>query len=235
MTRTILGIFESRENIENAISSLREKGFDPKDLSIVMRDQQEAEKIGEDTGVDVAGGAVSGATTGAVLGGLAGLLAASVIPGLGAFFIGGPIASALGLTGAAAATVSGATTGAVAGGLLGALMGFGLSEDEARHYESRVKEGAILLAVPVEETEEPYVQKVFEEFGASDVKTITSTETMHQNTRTKQYADMAEPEAIEEQQFTQRQSMSAMGAKGGKAAEKKTGSKSKTVRRSKKA
>lgn len=176
MTKTIIGIFDARHDVEEAINELRGQGFNPKDISIVMRDKSQAQEIGTDTGADVTGGAASGATTGAIIGGLAGLLASFVIPGLGAFFIGGPIAAALGLTGAAASTVSGATTGAVAGGLLGALMGFGLNETEAKHYESRVEEGAILVAVPALEDETDIVKEIFDEYDATDIKTIANAE-----------------------------------------------------------
>lgn len=188
---TMLGVFTDKDNVTEAINALRDRGFDPKNISIVMKDREEAKEIKDDTGVGVAGGAVSGATTGAIVGGLAGLLASFVIPGLGAFFIGGPIAAALGLTGAAASTVSGATTGAVAGGLLGALMGFGLNEDEAKHYESRVKEGATLLAIPVDRSNETEARNVLEDYKASDIKTFTQeSEMIHNRPADKRYADM---------------------------------------------
>ncbi len=176
MTKTIFATFSERTDAEEAINKLKTDGFNPKDISIVMKNRKEGEQFAEDTGTDVAGGAVSGATTGAVLGGLAGLLASFVIPGLGAFFIGGPIASALGLTGAAASTVSGAATGAVAGGLLGALMGLGLSEDEARTYEESINEGAILLAIPATDAMESRVTDILNECDADNIKSVVTQE-----------------------------------------------------------
>jgi hypothetical protein len=169
----VLGVFSQRNDAEDAINELRENGYNPKDISIVMKDRSEGERLAGDTGADVAGGAVTGATTGAVLGGLAGLLASFVIPGLGAFFIGGPLATALGLTGAAASTVSGATTGAVAGGLIGALMGLGLPEEDARFYEERINEGGILVAIPAFAGRESEVEDILTENGADQVKTIS--------------------------------------------------------------
>ncbi len=216
MTKTLIGIFTDREAVERTIDKLRNKNFDAKDVSIVMRDSEEAKELKESTGADVAGGAVSGMTTGALLGGLAGLLASFVIPGLGAFFIGGPIAAALGLTGAAASTVSGAATGAVAGGLIGALTGLGLSDDEAKHYESRVKEGAILVAVPVTEENQAYAQGVFEENNASDVKTVTqseSRETVHSRSTRPTHADRRTADV--DMTTEDDQSFYAAGAKGG--------------------
>ena len=165
--KTIIGIFSDRIDVEDAIEELRDSGFDAKDVSIVMQDKKESAAIANDTGANVAGGAVSGATTGAVLGGLAGLVSAIALPGLGAFFIGGPIAAALGLTGAAAATVSGVTTGAVAGGLVGALIGMGLPQDEAEYYEGRVREGAILVAIPATSTaQQDEIVRILDGFDA---------------------------------------------------------------------
>lgn len=173
MAKTVLGIFTQRDDAENAINRLKEEGYKPEDISIVMKDTAEGRKIADDTGADAVGGAVTGATTGAVLGGLAGLLASYAIPGLGAFFIGGPVAAALGLTGAAAATASGATTGALAGGLLGVLTGLGLSEDEARSYESRIKEGGILVAVPARNDEEKDVENILSDSDADQIKSVS--------------------------------------------------------------
>jgi len=195
MQQTIFGIFTDRSEVEDTINKLKTKGFNPKDISIVMRDRKEQEEIGHNTGTKVAGGALSGATTGLVVGGIAGLLAGIIIPGLGAFLIGGPIAAALGLTGAAASTVSGAATGVVAGGLIGALTGLGLSKDDAERYQERVKEGAILVAVPVTSQDLSYVQSVFSENNAQDVKTVTARDEEYHTPKTKrQYADTAKNE-----------------------------------------
>lgn len=220
--KTLLGVFTDKGRVTDAINTLRDRGFNPKDISIVMRDSRQANEIKNDTGADVAGGAVSGATTGAILGGLAGLLAAFVIPGLGAFFIGGPIAASLGLTGAAASTVSGAATGVVAGGLLGALMGFGLNENEAKQYQEKIEQGAILIAVPVTMDNEQYCKEVLEDYGATDVKSFTQqsqgTTTRHTSRR---YADMPSEESkssdyedINEEDIAQ--TYTSAGAKGGK-------------------
>lgn len=177
MDKTLFALFDNRKDVERIINRLKDDGYDPEDISLVMKDTRNARDIGLDTGADIASGAVSGATTGAILGGLAGLLSVFVLPGLGAFFIGGPIATALGLTGAAATTASGAVTGAAAGGLIGALDGLGLSREDAREYESRVKEGAILIAVPVRADEEPEVRTIFEEYGASNIKSVEFNKT----------------------------------------------------------
>ncbi len=171
----VFGIFSTRENAEEAITELESVGFNPKDISIVMQNKEEAKVLHENTGVSVAGSAATGATTGAAIGGIAGLLVgigAIAIPGIGALLIGGPIAAALGLSGAAAATVSGAATGALAGGLIGALMGLGVPEEDAKVYEESVKSGAILVAVPAQSNEHREASAILREHNAQQVKSV---------------------------------------------------------------
>lgn len=179
MAKMVFGIFQQNENAEAAIKELETEGFNTKDISIMMQNQEDAKVIADNTGASAADGAASGAATGAVIGGLAGLLVgigAIAIPGLGALLIGGPLASALGLSGAAAATVSGATTGLLAGGLIGALVNIGVPEEDARLYEERVKSGAILVAVPARTGEHREASAILRENGAEQVKTIDLTD-----------------------------------------------------------
>lgn len=176
MSKTILGIFTNRDDAEDTIDKLRGEGFNPKDISLVMRDQGEREQIATDTGADAAGGAVSGMATGGVIGGLAGFLAGTTVPALAGLFIAGPIGAALGLTGAAATTISGATTGALAGGLIGALVNMGVPKETATRYQNRINEGAILIAVPAINKEEAMIiSEIFDEFNASDIQTVTQS------------------------------------------------------------
>lgn len=211
MTKTLIGVFEERSDVEEAIDKLKSNGLNAKDFSIVMKDRRAADDIGEDTGAEVAEGALAGATTGAAIGGITGLLAGTVLPGLGGFLIGGPIGAALGLSGAAATTVSGVATGAVAGGLIGALMGLGLSREEAKHYERRVREGAILLMVPAPNEKVSFVKNVFNEYNASDVKTILPQDM--QDT-----SHMGSQEKRRRSDYHQhKQYYATVGAKGGKA------------------
>lgn len=221
--RTILGVFQNREDTEAAIDAFDRAGYNPQDISIVMKDQGEGKDIAENTGASVTEGAATGATTGAVLGGLAGLLSAIAIPGLGAFFIGGPLAAALGLTGAAATTVSGAATGAVAGGLLGALTGLGVSDEDAQYYASRVREGAILVAVPALAEEEHRVREIFSDYHATDVKTVAIEDDRFENIRTKQRMADTDEGFYEKPQYRgQSTTLHAYGIKGGKTKKSRT-------------
>ena len=179
MADLILGVFNNKTDAEYAIDELKDIGYNPKDISIVMRDTEEGRDVAHSTGASVADTTVTGATTGGVIGGLTGLLVglgAIAIPGLGAILIGGPLAGALGLTGAAATTVSGALTGAFAGGLLGALVGIGVPEDDARSYEESIKKGAILVAVPISAGRTEEARTILEDNGAEQIKAIETNE-----------------------------------------------------------
>lgn len=170
----ILGIFDKREQAEEAVGLLQDLGFAPKEISIIVKDETIAFGVEQTTGANVATGIVEGATSGGVVGGIVGLLVgigAIAIPGIGAVLIGGPLALALGLTGAAATTVSAAATGALAGGIIGALVGLGVPEETARYYDTRLKEGAILLAVsPTDTIDAHQIQQVFSETNAQQVQ-----------------------------------------------------------------
>lgn len=210
MQYTIIGVFDERENAENAIRDLEENDFDPKTISIVMKDQGEAKNMAKETGVSVSSGAATGITTGAVIGGLAGLIGAFVIPGLGAFLIGGPIAATLGLTGATAATVSGAATGAVAGGLIGALTSLGVSREDAEEYQERINTGGILLAIPATDRTVDEVEEILHTYHAANVRSISvpsQREAIDEDALERSY----EPdETITQSRYT------AFGTKGGK-------------------
>lgn len=178
MANLVLGVFSDKESAEDAISDLESHGYNPKDVSIMMRDMSEGSRFAEDTGArNVVSGTLGGTATGAVVGAIAGLIASFAVPGLGVLFIGGPLVEALGLTGAAATTASGATTGALAGGLIGALMSaFGLPREDARIYEQRINEGGVLVAVPTRAGDKNEVRSIMNEFDADNVKEIETSE-----------------------------------------------------------
>jgi hypothetical protein len=136
---TLVGIFQSRYEAELALDELKQAGFDPDDVGFAIRGEE-----------DVAGGMItdslltkdgSGAAKGMVAGGLAGGLfgaaAVLMLPGIGPVLSIGMLASALGFGAAGVAT----------GGLLGAMAGLGVSEEEARVYESEFHAGRAIVAV----------------------------------------------------------------------------------------
>jgi hypothetical protein len=135
-------------------------------ISYVIAEKEEGAEENKKTA------AGKGAGAGAVIGGVAGaVLASGIIPGLGALFVAGPLASALGLTGTAAAAVSGAATGIAAGGLIGAFTGMGVSPEDAKRYEQRIKRGDLVVAVDAHEKD---LKTILEKRGAEEIREYES-------------------------------------------------------------
>lgn len=175
LNQTLTGLFSTRQEAEAAIDELKLRGVNSSDVSILVQEEVVHARNTNTTAENVADGAGSGTATGAAVGGLLGLLVgigALAIPGIGALFIAGPIATALGLTGVAATTVSGALSGALAGGLIGALVGLGFSKEDAELYERRIKAGDVLVAVTVRAAvvAEREVRDIFDLHGAEEVR-----------------------------------------------------------------
>ncbi|MDQ3018410.1 MAG: low temperature-induced protein [bacterium] len=170
--KTIIGVFKSKQEAEQAIGALREHSIADSDISYVGGSKDHSDTTVHNVdGSDVAEGAGSGAVTGGVIGAIAGLVVANgILPGLGTLFVAGPIAAALGLTGAVATTAAGALTGAAAGGLIGALTGLGASDEDAHVYEERIKSGGILVAATIDSSDESEVRHVYEKNGADEVR-----------------------------------------------------------------
>ena len=146
---TTIGVFTTHASARGAIDDLRAMGVADADISYLytnidgdIKDAHTDSKVGE--------GTAAGATAGAVLGALAGLVVANgVLPGIGTLLVAGPLATALGFTGAAATTVAGAVTGLAAGGLVGALANLGVSDEDAKLYEDLVRSGNVLVVARV--------------------------------------------------------------------------------------
>jgi hypothetical protein len=172
----VIGVFKDTVSAEKAITELRQMDIDDNNISYVFQNRQgnveHANAAGE-AAKDTTAGAVSGATAGGIIGALAGLAVANgVLPGLGTLFVAGPLATALGLTGAAATTAAGAMTGAAAGGLIGALTGLGASKEDAEMYENRVKGGDILVTATT--TEAGDARAILERNGAEEIRELKS-------------------------------------------------------------
>jgi len=160
--QTVVGIFDGQNDAEKALNELKNAGFTPDQVSVVAKDTSETKSMVE--GSSMGGAETSGIGTGALLGGIFGG-AAGWLVGIGALAIPGigPIVAA----GALATTLGGAAVGAAAGGLIGALVGAGIPEEDARTYETHVKEGRILItaqASTAEQTQE--ARDVFDRYGS---------------------------------------------------------------------
>lgn len=173
MADMIMAAFPSGSRADAAIDELASLGYAAKDISVIGSEDRTAK---ESEGANsVLSGAAEGAATGGIIGGIAGLLAgAGVIPALAGLLIGGPIAALLGATGIAATTISGAVTGAAAGGLVGALINLGVPEETAQYYETTVREGGVVVGVPVRDGNEEEVRTVLDRYGAREIETVTT-------------------------------------------------------------
>ncbi|WP_046175967.1 general stress protein [Domibacillus indicus] len=159
------GVFENADRALHAIQSLKDLGFQEKDISVFAKDDDDLDKIESRTNIETndndsgrasnAGkGAGIGIGTGGVLGGIVGLIAEVgllTIPGIGVLAAAGPLAT----------TLSGAAIGATGGGLVGALTGAGIPEKDAEEYEKYLKDGNILVLVEVEEAQREKIHHTF--------------------------------------------------------------------------
>jgi CBS domain-containing protein len=171
LTKMIAGIFPDRHLAQRALEDLRVAGLDPQRVSVITRDPARAREAAHETGGEVTTGTAAGFGMGALLGGAAGWLVgvgALAIPGIGPVVAAGPLAAALGVTGATAAVGAGA--GATAGGLVGALTGWGFAENEAREYESRVTRGDIFLVAEVTGELTDRAENILKGDGADEVR-----------------------------------------------------------------
>ena len=166
MVKTVIGVFDSKEQAEKAVSQMRNSGFDTNEISIVAKGAKgEAGRGGNGDDDDGDGNlgmdtVADGTTTGGVLGGLAGLAlgaGALAVPGLGPIIAAGPIAG----------LISGAATGGVAGGLID----WGIPEERGRYYEGEVKKGRILAVVRAHEQKVGNAATIMRKNGAKDVET----------------------------------------------------------------
>ncbi|MEW5954661.1 MAG: hypothetical protein AB1815_13250 [Bacillota bacterium] len=159
MSKSVICTFNSREAAERAVNDLRGKGFD-KEISVIAKDDQgkmekkqyDAPRMGGDTVTD-------GTATGGVIGGLAGLAmgaGALAIPGLGPIIAAGPIAGLL--------------SGAAAGGIAGGLVDFGVPEERSRHFEDKVRQGHVLVALKSDEKRINEAADLLRRSGAQDVE-----------------------------------------------------------------
>jgi Na+-transporting methylmalonyl-CoA/oxaloacetate decarboxylase gamma subunit len=155
------GVYTSASALQHALDKLRQAGFTKDEISVVMmKEPVHGHESGEEKGTEAA---EIGAGAGALAGGILGWLAAGsilAIPGVGALFVVGSIASAL----------VGATALGGMGALIGSFMGHGVAKETAKEYEARLKRGDTLLSVECGETDRQLQAKgILESTGAEHV------------------------------------------------------------------
>lgn len=162
-TKTLVTTFRDVHEAEAAVHALHEAGFARDDLGWITRTNQDR-TVASGSATSTAEAALEGIGLGAGLGGIAGLLiglSAVFVPGVGPVLVAGPLVSAL----------TGATVGAAAGGLVDALVNVGVPTGEAQHYAERLRRGAAIVTVTVDDEEE--------EARALDILRIEAVERGH--------------------------------------------------------
>ena len=161
--KSVFGIYSSRSAVENAVTALKDAGFQQSDVSVLLPENLGNREIATEKNTKAPEGATAGAGSGAVIGGTLGWLVgigALAIPGLGPFIAAGPIMAAL----------AGAGVGGAVGGVTGALVGMGIPEFEAKRYEGRLQKGGILVSVHCDTSEEVKRAKdILQRTGAEDI------------------------------------------------------------------
>lgn len=172
MAKLVIGAFPDRKEANEAVMDLEDAGVPMDDFSVIG--QEDADKTGnfKDTMSESTTGKVTGggAAVGGAAGGLAGLIAGAVATA--GMFVAGPVVLLAGLGWVALATVTGGAVGAAAGGIVGALVGLGIPEETAKHHESVIKAGGVLLGVEDNEASENEIRECFEKHGAEQIAVV---------------------------------------------------------------
>jgi hypothetical protein len=136
--QTVVGVFSNPSDAQDAICELKNRGVPEAEIGMILRESSAADGEPADAETMMAEGAAAGAVTGAGIGALWALgIAANIVPGIGPVISGGLLTAIL----------ASAAGGAAVAGLFGALLGLGLSEEEARYYEREVISGRTLVTV----------------------------------------------------------------------------------------
>ena len=160
--QTVVGLFETRTEAEAVINRMQANGIGRDAVSVAMKDTTDSAGLSESTGAHdlSAEGATSGLLSGAGVGALVGLAlvgSSLILPGIGTFLIGGPLAAAL----------TGAGIGAASGGLIGGLIGSGIPEEDAKHFSTGLETGRIVVSAQVPDGEVGTIRRIFDEEGST--------------------------------------------------------------------
>lgn len=163
---TVVGVFKTADEAEDAIRALDSAGVPIDRVSLVAKDVQSEKRVhGFVTSCDVAKAA---AGTGAWLGGLFGLLVGAAflwVPGVGPLVVAGSLTAAL------LGSVEGAVAGAAGAGLLSWLASLGISKEHILRYEEAVKAGKYLVSVQGSAAEVEKAQGVLQRHHAGELVT----------------------------------------------------------------
>ena len=160
MEKTVVAYYNSRDDAEQSVRALREKGFGDNEISILAKEEEQDSRMeqGEDLSYEDQN-LTDGTLTGGALGGLAGLAmgaGALLIPGFGPIIAAGPLAGVL--------------TGALTGGVAGGLIDYGIPEESSEKYEQHLEEGKVLAVIKTDEDKANEALKIMDETGGRDLE-----------------------------------------------------------------
>jgi hypothetical protein len=175
MANTTIGLVRDTAQAKTIVSGLHAAGFSTEAISVVFPDRHRSDLMGipqeevSDAHCQSAEGAVVGAATGGVMGSAVAWLVgigAITLPGVGPLLAAGPILTIL----------TGIGLGASMGGMAGALVGMGVPELDARHYESQISDGRILIAARADDARKATIANgLMHHAGAQEVATLEGT------------------------------------------------------------
>ena len=157
---TAVGVFNNHADAQRAVNELRRSGFTDSEIGVVSRSGETTTgaTVTSDKSTNAGIGAAAGAATGASVGALWGLgIAAGLLPAIGPVIAGGTLA----------AIIASAATGAAAAGVAGALVGLGIPEDEAAHYESEFHAGRTIVTVKAPDNRYAEATEILSRCGAA--------------------------------------------------------------------
>jgi hypothetical protein len=156
----VLALFENRAATPAAARALRDLGIDRACLSVVCRTHKEEGELADQVG-GTPGAEIEDSPGASWLGELSGHLLAAialVLPGIGPIVSAGPLAADLG-----------EAAGHMAGGIAAVLSSAGISDPQAADWQSRVRQGAVLLAVHTTDAEVDAVKAALQGTGADRI------------------------------------------------------------------
>ncbi len=172
--RTISAVFKEEDQLNDVVRRLIDRGVSQDHISVMGKNFQSKTRIaGFISKRDVIfGGLRSGALFGSLFGSFLGLLSGVgvlFIPFIGTVVAAGPIGGLL--LGAA----SGALAGSAGAGLASALVAWGMPEDKATIYQTRVEAGEFLVMAEVPADKSGEIQLLLESAGGQEVHTSEIT------------------------------------------------------------
>ncbi len=165
---TVSGVFENRDEASQVVRKLLDMGVDRDNISMIGKNLQSETQITGFVGRSdvikdgLQSGAIFGALFGTVISALSGF-GILFVPFVGTVVAGGPIGAA----------ILGATSGAIAGGagagIVSALASLGLPKEKAAIYETKIKEGGLMITAEVTSDQSGDVEQLFRENGGDEI------------------------------------------------------------------